>query len=180
MLTNNALLNNLHPQDPNTTDDRPTLNKFRRLGLYIILRHNGHDVDESMPHSEMLAYAQAHERTLSVDGLTILPAEYGGFTVAKPKEVIEHEKEINKQVQEKRDEYKEADWDALKKEALELGLDITRMQKEEVVAALVDAKKNYKAGYEALTWADLKRVAKEKGIEVYGKNRDQILAELKG
>ena len=181
MLTNNSVLNNLQGSNPNITDDRPPLQKFRRLGLYIILNHNGHDIDENMGYTEMLAFANAHERSLTLDGLIIEPRDYGGFTVRKPKELTDKEKLKDKEIQDKRSQYDENDWDLLKDEASKLGLDITRMNEKEVVAAIVDAKKDMTVeGYESLPWAELKRVAKERGIETHGKKKPEILLALKG
>lgn len=188
MLTSNQMLATPASQRVKTNvDSRPTLAKFRRLGLYIILRHNGHDnIDEHMPHSEMLAYATAHEKTLTLDGLVVTNEDYDGFKVAKPREIIEQEKKADKVIQEKRSEYgvsedaAEKEWDALRKEATELNIDITRMGFEEVVAALVDAKKDMAGGYETLSWPNLKKLAAERGIETHGKKKPEILAALKG
>ena len=185
MLTNTEMLNTpMSQRQQGIEDERPTLNRFRRSGLYIILRHNGHDnIDENMPHTEMLAYALAHEKELTDEGLVITPSDYGGFKVAKPREVTAHEKQLDKEVQVKREEYGEeveGKWDELRAEAAERGIDITRMKYEEVVAVLVDAKKDIASGYETLSWPDLKKLAKERGIESYGKKKPEIIAALKG
>jgi len=190
MLTSNAILNIPASQRVKTNvDDRPTLAKFRRSGLYIILKHNGHDnITEHMPHTEMLAYAKAHEHELTLDGLTVTPAEYGGFNVAKPRDLIEQEKVMDDNIQAKRKAISEkftkdeaTDWDALQAEARELGVDTTRMKGEEIIAAIVDAKKDEgDAGYESLSWPDLKKAAKERGIETHARKKGEIIAALKG
>lgn len=188
MLTSNHSLNSIDKPVRGVTDTRPTLAKFRRQGLYIILRANGHDVSESTPHTEMLAYAMAHEKTLSLDGLVVTAEEYGGFKVAKPREIIEEEKEIDNKIQTKREKTTEKftkkdglDWDALRAEARELGINIERMKEEEIIAAIVDARKDTSsASYDTMPWNDLKSAAKERGIEIYGKKKEAILKELKG
>ena len=138
-----------------TTDSRETLEQFRRLGLYIILQHNGHDhIDESMPYEKMLAYAKAHEEDLNLEGLTITKEPYGGFSVRKPKELSEDEREFDKKIQAKRKEWDGAGWEELKSVAFANNIDITRMQEKEVIMNFVDA---------GIERRDLNKIVPDKG-----------------
>jgi len=180
-----------------TTDSRETLEQFRRLGLYIILQHNGHDhIDESMPYEKMLAYAKAHEEDLNLEGLLITEEPYGGFSVRKPKELSEDEREFDKKIQTKRKEWDGAGWEELKSVAFANNIDITRMQEKEVIMNFVDAgikrdiqssdpisTKNAAASVDEvvpseLDWSDLKAHAKDKGINTFGMKKADILKAL--
>ena len=166
-----------------TTDSRETLEQFRRLGLYIILQHNGHDhIDESMPYDKMLAYAKAHEEDLNLEGLLITEEPYGGFSVRKPKELSEDEREFDKKVQAKRKEWDGTGWEELKSVAFANNIDITRMQEKEIIMNFVDAsiERNTTEDTEVsvLKYHDLVKYAKGKGVDAQGMKKADILEAL--
>lgn len=142
MLTNNAIIQ-AGGEVQEIIDTRTTLQKFRRLGLYYILRANGfgsNDIDESTPYEDMLAFAKAHEKNLDFSKVEITDGEYGGFVVAKPKFVVDQERETDGKIQGQRQKYQDVSWEDLRAEAKEVGIKIYKMKKEEVIASLVDYK----------------------------------------
>lgn len=142
MLMNNAIVQ-AGGTVQETIDTRVTLEKFRRLGLYYILRANGFtekDIDESTQHEAMLAFAKAHEKNIDLSKVEISPGEYGGFVVAKPQFVVKEEREVDTKIQAQRHEYDDVDWQELKAEAKGAGINIYKMKKEEVIASLVEHK----------------------------------------
>ena len=145
MLTNNAIIQAGQKigEVKEITDTRDTLQKFRRLGLYYLLRANGftgEDMNESTPYEEMLAFAKAHEKRLDFSKVEISHGEYWGYIVAKPKSVIEEERTIDTKIQGQRKEYKDFEWQELRSEAKKVGINIHKMKKDEVIASLVDHK----------------------------------------
>jgi len=168
-----------------TTDSRTTLERFRRLGLYVILQHNDHNnIHESMPYEKMLAYAKAHEDDLNFDGLIIKEEEYGGFTVRKPKELTVKEQEFDKEIQEKRALWDGSGWDELKAVAFANNLNIERMQEPEVIMTFVDAGikreafKDDEFSPSNLKYQDLVKYAKGLGVEAQGMKKLDILEAL--
>lgn len=105
MLTNSqtlAQLGSAGGQVQENFDTRPTLNRFRRLGLYYVLRANGHDVSEDMPHQKLLNYAKAYEDDLDFSKVQINIDASDSYVVRKPDCCKQVERDFDEEVQDKR------------------------------------------------------------------------------
>lgn len=135
MLTTSGI-SNAGGQLQEHTDTRTTLERFRRHGLYYILRANGHDIDENMTGEKMLNYARAYEDELDLSKVNIMEDGHGGFIVEKPQEITQHERVVDEDVQEKRAEFKDMSWSELKTAAKEAGINSFGKKKDDLIAEL--------------------------------------------
>lgn len=121
----NQQISNLGGQVKETTDSRSLLEKFRKSGLYRLLRANGHEIDENMDHEKMLHYAQAFEEKLDFSKVIITPDGFGGYSVRKPIEHVMEERAFDEKVQGEKKAYNEMTRPELMKLAKEKGLTVT-------------------------------------------------------
>lgn len=140
MLTSTQVLSglqNLGAQVKETTDTRTLLQRFRKSGLYRLLRANGFDVDENMEPEKMLNYAMAFEDKLDFSKIEMTPDGFGGFNVKKPMSHVMEERAFDAKVQDVKKDLKDMDRFELMRLAKEKGLPVaTSMTKEDLVQAI--------------------------------------------
>lgn len=135
MITNSQVFGG---QVKEVTDTRTPLQRFRRLGLYYLLVANGHKISENMPADKMRKYAEAYEEELDFSKVSISQNQYGEFIVEKPTDITKAEREADKEFQEKRTEFKDMDWNALRAAAKEKGIAWKPgMSREDLEGALI-------------------------------------------
>jgi hypothetical protein len=127
--------------DPSRSiDTRTPLEKLRRLGLYRLLKENGHDISENMEYTKMLHFAKAYEDQLDWRKVEVRDDGFGGYIVRKPQSHIDEEREFDKKYQALKTELESLKRPKLMDKAKELSVPHNiSMKNDEIIEAILTA-----------------------------------------
>jgi hypothetical protein len=135
MITNQQIFGG---QVKEVTDTRTPLQRFRRLGLYYLLRANGHNINEQMPVDKMRKYAEAYEDQIDFKKVNVSLNQFGEYIVEKPDFVMSEERKADTEFQSMKDEYKDMGWKEIRALAKDKGIKwVPGMTKDDLVEALI-------------------------------------------